>query len=311
MFVKKEYMLAGISVVCWGTLATISKLLVSEMDAVYALAFTFAFAALALLIYNWKKGNLKKLKTISVGTRLRMMAVGSLGVLFYNLFYLSGAKYLPAQQAFLINDLWPALIIVFSCIILREKLTAAKMVAIVCSILGIAISTSNGDIHTLINGSPRGMALCAIAAVCYGLYCTLNKREDYDKELAVFLSYASGAVVSFIWVIATGGFYLPDMKGLIGLSFSGIIANALPYLTWALALDMGNTAIIANLAYLVPFVSLGITHFVLGEKVTAFSFIGLILILIGIGVQMMMEEKKAPVLIGKITKIWDGDKKAA
>lgn len=311
MFVKKEYMLAGISVVCWGTLATISKLLVTEMDAVYALAFTFAFAALALLIYNWKKGNLKKLKRISLGTQLRMMAVGSLGVLFYNLFYLCGAKYLPAQQAFMINDLWPALIIIFSCIILKERFTAAKAVAVVCSILGIAISTSGGDIRTLLNGSPKGMALCAIAAVCYGLYCTLNKREDYDKELAVFLSYASGAVVAFVWVIATGGFYLPAGMGLVGLTFSGIVANALPYLTWALALDMGNTAIIANLAYLVPFVSLGITHFVLGEKVTAYSFIGLILILIGIGVQMMMEEKKTAVLFSKIVKMRDGDKKAA
>lgn len=311
MTVKKEYVFAGISVVCWGTLATVSKLLVSEMDAVYALAFTFVFAALALLIYNWKKGNLKKIKNISLGTRLRMMAVGSLGVLFYNLFYLSGAKYLPAQQAFMINDMWPALIIVFSCIILKEKFTLAKTVAIVCSFLGIIISTSNGDILTIFRGSPRGIALCAAAAVCYGLYCTLNKKEDYDKEIAVFLSYASGAVVSFIWVIATGGFYLPDMKGLIGLGFSGVIANALPYLTWALALDMGNTAIIANLAYLVPFVSLGITHAVLGERVTAYSFIGLILILMGIGVQMMMEEKKAPVLLAKIVKMRDGDKKAA
>ncbi|SFQ13890.1 Permease of the drug/metabolite transporter (DMT) superfamily [Lachnospiraceae bacterium XBB1006] len=291
MLLKKEYALAGISVLCWGTVATVTKILAGQLDAMYALAFSFLFASLFLFIYNVKHRTLSKLRSISKGTLLRMVAVGSLGVLFYNLFLLLGEVTLPAQVAFLINDLWPALIIIFSCIILKERFTIAKLIAIVCSIVGIFISTSNGDFRFLLHTSISGVIFCSMAAVCYGLYCTLNKREDYDKGISVFVSYLSGSVIAFLWIIATGKFHMPTTADTIALAFNGIIANALPYLTWALALDIGNTAIIANLAYLTPFVSLAVTHYVLGEKVTIYSFLGLFLILAGIGIQILMQKK--------------------
>lgn len=79
---------------------------------------------------------------------------------------------------------------------------------------------------------------------------------------------------------------VPTGAQAVGMLWNGIICNALPYLTWALALDIGNTAVIANLAYLTPFVSLLFTHFVLGEKITVFSVLGLLLIVLGIVIQM-------------------------
>jgi len=49
--------------------------------------------------------------------------------------------------------------------------------------------------------------------------------------------------------------------------------------------------VIANLAYLTPFVSLILTHFVLGEKITVFSVLGLVLIVTGIIIQMIVNKK--------------------
>ena len=108
---------------------------------------------------------------------IRMILIGSLGVFFYNYFLLLGTARLKAQTAFVINVLWPALIILFSCWILKEKM------------------------------------------------------------------------------------------------------------------NLGNTAVIANLAYLIPFVSLILTHFVLGEKITVFSVLGLVLIVTGIIIQMIVNKK--------------------
>ena len=44
---------------------------------------------------------------------IRMILIGSLGVFFYNYFLLLGTARLKAQTAFVINELWPALIILF------------------------------------------------------------------------------------------------------------------------------------------------------------------------------------------------------
>ena len=118
---KKEYMYAGTSVLCFGTVATASKLLMNQLDAVYVLAFSFLAATLFLGIYNWKKGYLHELRELSRKTVIRMVVIGSLGVFFYNYFLLLGTARLEAQTAFVINELWPALIILFSWWILGVK----------------------------------------------------------------------------------------------------------------------------------------------------------------------------------------------
>ena len=105
------------------------------------------------------------------------------------------------------------------------------------------------------------------------------------------ISYGAGTILAFILIIIQGKLSLPTGEQTEGMLWNGIICNALPYLTWALALDIGNTAVIANLAYLTPFVSLLCTHFVLGEKVTIFSVLGLLLIVLGIAVQMLVNKK--------------------
>ena len=111
---------------------------------------------------------------------------------FYNYFLLLGTARLKAQTAFVINELWPALIILLSCWILKEKMNLGKAAAVIFSFLGILVVT---------------------------------------------------------------------------------------------------TEVIANLAYLTPFVSLLLTHFVLGEKITVFSVLGLVLIVTGIIIQMIVNKK--------------------
>lgn len=64
VLMKKEYLYAGTSVLCFGTVATVSKLLMNQLDALYVLAFSFLFATLFLGVYNWKKGFLCEVKNL-------------------------------------------------------------------------------------------------------------------------------------------------------------------------------------------------------------------------------------------------------
>lgn len=87
---KKEYLYAGTSVLCFGTVATVSKLLMNQLDALYVLAFSFLFATLFLGVYNWKKGFLCEVKNLRQESGSWMILVGSLGVFFYNYFCFLG-----------------------------------------------------------------------------------------------------------------------------------------------------------------------------------------------------------------------------
>lgn len=283
---NKAFLSAIGAVILWGTMATMSKLLQGSMDSLTVLFYTFFFATAVLLIYNGAKGRLRDLFRLPKEVILRMTVIGSLGVFFYNFLFYLGTDRMPAQQAMVVNDLWPALIIVFSCFILKEKMTAAKLIAVLLSFLGIIVVVTNGNFTDFHFESLAGIVFCALDAVCYALYSVLGKKESYDKGLAVLIAYASGTVFALIGSLVFGDFSLPEGRQLIGLIYNGIFCNALPYLLWAFAMDDGNTAVIANLAYLAPFVSLLATHFVLGEEITVWSVLGLVLIVSGILLQL-------------------------
>ena len=96
---------------------------------------------------------------------IRMILIGSLGVFFYNYFLLLGTARLKAQTAFVINELWPALIILFSCWILKEKMNLGNTAVIanlayltpfvslitVFSVLGLVLIVTGIIIQMIVN----------------------------------------------------------------------------------------------------------------------------------------------------------------
>jgi len=225
------------------------------------------------------------MKTYSCVDIFKMVALGILGFFCYNLFYLLGIDVLPAQEAMILNYMWPAMIIIFSCIILKEKMTFRKIIATLMSIIGVIIVASEGDISKIASGNLKGIIFCLLAAVSYGLYSVLNKKENFDKSIAIMIGYFSTAIIAFICITITDTDSTINSGIMIGLLYNGIACNAISYLFWVLALDNGNTAIISNLAYLTPFISLIICAVVLHENISWYSIIGLVMIVLGIIVQ--------------------------
>lgn len=289
---KREYAYTLSAILLWSTMATVSKLLLGSLDSMLVLFYTCLFSTIALFFINLANGKLKQLKNISMHVFMKMISIGSLGVFFYNLFYFMGTSRLPAQQAFVINDLWPALIIVFSCIFLHEKCTLGKFFAIFMSFFGVIIITMNGHADFLKYSSLYGILFCLLDAISYAAFSVLNKREKYDNDLAVFVSYAFGTLLSLIFLLLRGNLIIPTKLNLLGLAYNGIFCNAIPYLFWVLALAKGNTAIISNLAYLTPCLSLFVTHFGLGEEITIYSILGLVVIITGIVFQFHCQKKE-------------------
>lgn len=288
---RVPYILAAITVLLWGTLSTVYKLLIKEMDAMFVLAVSCWIAAAALFIYNIIRGNFKNFKKCSILDIIVMCILGVLGYFVYNWFYMLGLELLPAQQAMVLNYLWPTMIIVFSCVFLAEKFTLYKAGAVILSIIGVAIVAVNGDTSALINSNLKGVLYCLIAAVSYGLYSVLNKKETYHKELAIFVAYIVTAIISTVVVIVNHSYINVSMSELLGLTYNGVFISAAGYSMWMLALEWGNTAIISNMAYLCPFVALLCTSMVLDEKITIYSLLGLIFIMLGITIQIFGERK--------------------
>ena len=193
---------------------------------------------------------------------------------------------MDASQAFIINYLWPIMSVLSACIILKEKMTLRKSIAILLSFAGVIIVTANGNLLSIGRDTLTGALYCIIAAVSYGLFSALNKKKDYDKYFSMMVFYFAATVVSLVYIIATKSTFTLDAMQVAGLAWMGIFTNAIAFTFWAIAIKIGDTAKVSNLAYITPFLSLVWTTLVLKEDFNPYSLIGLSVIVIGIFIQL-------------------------
>jgi drug/metabolite transporter (DMT)-like permease len=175
------------------------------------------------------------------------------------------------------------MLVLFSCPVLKEKMSLWKGAALLCSFLGIVILSAGGLGGTLDVG---GAAACIVAAACYGLFSVLNKKADYDQNIAMMVMWLVAAVCA-----AALGLVTEEWKPVVGVQWLGmlwlgVIIDAVAYLLWALSLKgVENTAKIANLAYLTPFLSLVVSAVVFKESIKPHKMVALVLIVGGILLQ--------------------------
>lgn len=289
---KKEYLYAGISIFLWSTNATVTKLLLGSLNSMQVLAISSLFAFVFLAVINLIKGDFRFFKIYKAKDHLILSLVGILGTFLYNLFLFLGIGSMLASQAFIINYLWPMMAVVFGCLILKEKFTAKKAIAIVLSFAGVIIVTSGGNFQQLDMTSLTGALSCVLAAVCYGLFTVLNKKNDYDSYFSMMVFYFVSFVISAVYVLMVGDSFACDLMQGLGLLWIGIFNSAIAFTTWALALRHGDTARISNLAYITPFLSMIWSCVVLKEPFSIFSLLGLLFIVAGILVQLIKPREK-------------------
>lgn len=285
---RKEYICAFTTIMLWGSSAAVNGLLLKSYDAVPMLFLVSTIAAVFLLTLNGLTGRLGGLKKISAREFLKICGLGMLGTFFYNVFLLYGMTKMQAQQAFIINYLWPIFIVLFSCLLLGERMTLKKILSMLLSFFGVAIVATEGNFAGLFEINFLGVGACIGAAVCYGLFSVLTMKEEHDKFLMMMIYYFATAVVCLAILWATGT-EIPSigMAQLPIMLWNGVLVYALAYALWAVALDHGETSKISNLAYLTPFVSLIWIYFLLGEPIGMSSLVGLVFILLGVLLQIL------------------------
>lgn len=290
---KKSYLFAGITVMIWATLATVVKIVLSDIPNFEALAVSSTFAFVFLLLVNIISGSVKEMKRYRLKDYLMMSGLGFLGLFLYSALYYYGIAVLSAQEACILNYLWPMMIVVFACLLLKEPLTVRKITAMVMSFAGIVVLTLGSG-----GGSSGnkwfGILACVTAAVCYGLFSVLNKKHSLNQSVTMMWIWLTVAVCS-----AVAGSVLEEWQPVTGwqwagVAWLGVVVNAVAYLLWALALKGAkDSAKIANLAYLVPFLSILLSAVVLKEQITGTAAVTLALIIGGILLQSIHIKKRS------------------
>ncbi len=282
---KKTYFFACVAIFFWSTVATVAKLLLGSYNNFQVLWISSLFAFLFLLMLNIATGNIKKLKEYKTRDIITSILIGLPGTFFYYAFYYTGTSLMQASQAFIVNYLWPIMSVIFACIILKEKMTVRKGIALVLSFLGVVIVMGGGNAE-LNSKNITGTLCCVFGAISYGVFTSLNQKFRYDKRISMMINYFVTFTVTSIINGISGDLFIPELTEAFGFLWNGIFAIAVANTLWMLALESGKTAKISNLAYATPFISLIWTSLILKEELHLTSILGLAVIVLGILIQL-------------------------
>lgn len=289
---KKEYGLALLAVFLWSTLSPVTKIVLGSIPNMEALCVGSLIATIFLLIINAGRNKLQILRQWSPIDYIWVCGMGFVGLFLYYTFYYYGISVMAAQDACIINYLWPLMIVVFSVFILKEKMNVRKLLAVILSFAGVVLVATKGDIANIDMGNLKGILSCVGAAVCYGLFSVYNKKKAYDQNIGMMFFFGIAALASGAVSLLTEELQPITGVQLIGSVWIGVFVNAIAYLAWGLALNGGETAKISNLAYITPFLTMLVSYVLLGEPLSLWSFGGLVLIIAGIFIQMNPGKKR-------------------
>lgn len=283
---KKAYILALISIGLWCTMGTAFKLTLGYVNPPLLLLMVTTVAVIFLLLVMAATGRYKSVRQLKSRDFWASALMGLFNPFLYYMVLFKAYSMIPAQEAVTLNYLWPVMLVIFSMIFLRQKITFMSFIAILVSFLGTVIIATHGNPGSFRFENPLGVSLAAGSSVFWASFWILNMKDKRDDISKMTMNFVFGLIYILAWNIVTSNFALPPLKGIIGSVYIGIFEMGLTFVLWLTALKLSsNTARVSNLVFISPFLSLMLVSIFVGEKILASTIIGLIFIVGGILLQ--------------------------
>jgi drug/metabolite transporter (DMT)-like permease len=123
-----------------------------------------------------------------------------------------------------------------------------------------------------------------MSAVLWASYWMVNNKNSHkaDATVACFMSFLFGSIYLIIGALCVG-VNLNTVPGILSGMYVGAFEMGIPFVCFGLAMrTTTNPALINQLCYLSPFLSLFFVSTILGEQIVFTTYIGLSLIVAGI-----------------------------
>lgn len=296
---QKHATLYGLAtVVCWSTVATAFKLSLNHVNPLQLILLASLVSWLFLLSILIAKGRALELFSLSKKDYLWSLAFGMMNPVLYYLLLFSAYDALPAQEAQALNYSWAIVMTLLAVPLLGQRLSRYDVTAAALCYFGVLMIATRGDLLGLNFANAKGVLLALASTVIWSLYWILNQKDEREPiiglclnfsfalPLIIIIAFNSGDIASLVsapWQALAGGFYV------------GLFEMGLAFILWLKAMKLAeNTARIANLIFISPFLSLMLITVFLDEEILASTLVGLCLIIAGLVSQQIFQRRSAP-----------------
>lgn len=280
---SKSLIYIAIAVASWSTVASAFKIGLRyysyyELLLVAAVTASMIFALVITIQRKWYL-----LKSINRKEWILFAITGLLSPAGYYLILFQAYDLLPAQIAQSINYSWAIVLTLLLALVTRQRIPLLKYLGMAISLGGVTLISLGSDTIVGVKLSILGLLLAFLSAFVWASFWILNKKSEHiDNILALFISFFFGSLFLLVGLLFID-VQLYSSKGLLSAIYVGLFEMVIPFIFFGLALKKtDNPALINQLCYLSPFISLFIIRSVLGEQIYFTTFIGLVLIVGGI-----------------------------
>lgn len=279
----KSVMLGTFAVLSWSTVATAFKIALSQLS-VFEVVFVATATALAIFtVWMCVTRSWGALRKLSPWIWARFAVLGLVAPVAYYLVLFTAYDYLPAQIAQPLNYLWPIILAVLLAIFGHKPIPKAKYLGMAISLLGLVfISVGGKGISGTV--SVLGIVLALGSALLWATYWIINDslKEEVSEGTSLFLTFFFGMIYCLIGTIFEP-LSMMSTSALLSGAYVGAFEMGVPFICFGLAIRItDNPALINQMCYLSPFLSLFFISVVLGEPIMTTTYIGLVLIVGGL-----------------------------
>lgn len=280
-----SYLNLALCILLWASIPVASKKILVEMSNVQMLFWStiFSFVVLAGVLVIQRK--LRLLARYTVADYGWMGLLGFLGAYLYYILLYGAFALTTAAEGFILAYTWPILVSLLAVMLLGEKLTGRRLLAVAISFFGVLVIVTQGRIISVAFTSLAGDLLALAGAFVFALFSVLGKRARYDQTVSATVYFGVALLAVTATVLLTDGIPAPSAGVWPWLLYNGVLVNGISYVFWFKALENGDTFVISNALYLTPFLSLLYVYFWLDEAILPSAVVGLVVIVAGIGVQ--------------------------
>lgn len=277
------HLIAFGTVFIWGITFVSTKILLASFTPAEILFIRFSLGFAALFIIYPKFAPIYNIKN-----ELLFILAGFFGIFLYLILENTALSYTFASNVGLLVSISPFISALLAYIFLKdEKLKPLFFMGIVLALFGVSMIIFNGTIVLELN--PAGDILALLAAASWSVYSLFVKKISFltihpiQSTRKIFFY---GLLFTLPYLLWTGisldikAFTIP--KNILNLMFLGIGASALCFVTWSQAVRFLGTVKTSIYIYFIPVMTVISSIIILDEKLTFYSFTGIILIILGL-----------------------------
>ncbi len=291
---RKAYLYALGAVLIWSTVASAFKLSLRTLSPAHLLLYANLISVVLLGSILFCRQELGLALPKNRQEFLHSVGLGILNPFLYYLILFKAFDLLPAQEAQPLNYTWAITLSILAVPLLKQKLSLRDVVAILVSYSGVLVISTRGDLLGLNFTDPIGVALALGSTIVWALYWIFNVKDSRPPLAGLFMNFLCALPLILIYCILFTEMKAPDMTGFLGAAYIGCFEMGISFFLWLQALKYtASTARISSLIFISPFISLVLIHFLVGEEILAFTFYGLVLIVVGLILQQMFRNEEA------------------